>query len=61
MEVRVNQIVRGQVCGVFVVLGLFTASDDVTPMAVLKCVNPDNLSETSPGELHLTVGCLRAY
>jgi len=54
----VNQIVRGQRAGTFVILGFEFASDAVTRMATLKCINPLT-SETSPGEIRLPVDCLR--
>ena len=60
-DFAVNQIVRGHVCGVFVVLAFVVASDNGTRMAVLKAVNPNNLGEHSPGELRLPVDALRPY
>lgn len=52
---KVNQIVRGKVCGVFVILGFRNGG------AQLKEVNPANLTETAPGELFLPLDCIRLY
>ena len=53
----VNQIVRGQKCGVFVVLGFFSRSGE--RFAQLKVVNPHDHTQTAPGELCLPVSSLR--
>lgn len=55
----VNQIVRGQVCGVFVILGFHDVAG--TPCARLKEVNPNNLTQTAPGELSLPIENIREY
>ena len=56
-----NQIVRGNVCGVFVVLSY---KFDVTVkrwLYFLKAVNPANLAETAPGQLALHESDLKFY
>lgn len=49
----VNQIVKGKVTGTFVILGFRMI--DGEEYAQLKCVNPNNHSETSPGEFALPI------
>ena len=53
----VNQIVKGQKCGVFVVLGFFSRGGE--RFAQLKEVNPSDYTQTAPGELCLPVSSLR--
>ena len=55
---EVNQIVKGKVAGWFVVLG----SRDINGQQryQLKGVNPDNVNDTSPGELWLPEEALEA-
>lgn len=54
-----NQIVRGRHFGVFVVLGTRLV-DDVLRY-IVKEVNPNNLTETAPGEMQFTADMLRPY
>ncbi len=53
----INQIVKGQVCGVFVILGFRIIGENL--YAQVKCVNPNNYSETSSGEFALPVSALK--
>lgn len=46
-----GQIVKGTVCGTFVILGFRTIGGEA--YAQLKEVNPKNHSQTNPGELAL--------
>ena len=55
---NVNQIVKGIVCGTFAILGFRVISDEW--YAQLKCVNPDNHAQTSPGELALPLENIKA-
>lgn len=54
----INQIVRGQVAGTFVILGFRTIGGE--EYAQLKEVNPYNHAQTAPGELALPVSRLLA-
>jgi len=54
----VNQIVRGEKCGTFVILGFFVRSG--VRFAQLKEVNPADYTQTAPGELCLPVDKLRS-
>ena len=58
---HVNQIVKGHVCGVFVILGFrqdpAIFGDEVH--AILKEVNPADHTQTAPGELALAISELR--
>lgn len=56
---NINQIVRGKVAGVFVILGFRRVNR--VEMAVLKSVNPTNLGQVLPGELWLEVDSLKEY
>jgi hypothetical protein len=56
---RLNQIVRGKNTGVFVILDFKTIAN--IPMAILKAVNPDNLSETAPGQIALDFMSIKPY
>lgn len=56
---KTNQIVRGKVCGVFVVLGERTVGGESGYQ--LKEVNPKDHTQTAPGELFLTADALREY
>ena len=58
---NLNQIVRGRVCGVFVVLDRKFCKYVGQYQYVLKAVNPDNLSETAKGQLALHEENLVAY
>ena len=53
----VNQIVKGHVAGTFVILGFRIIGGE--EWAQLKCVNPDNHTQTAPGELALPLTALR--
>jgi len=53
---NVNQIVKGKVAGTFVILGFRMVGS--VPSAQLKAVNPNNHSETAPGELCLPLTAL---
>ena len=55
---QVNQIVKGRVCGVFVILALRTVGGEEG--AQVKAVNPANHSETNPGEFFLPFDAIRA-
>jgi hypothetical protein len=52
----VNQIVRGAVCGTFVILAFRSVGD--TELAVLKEIHPVT-QEPKHGELCLPVDCIR--
>lgn len=54
---KVNQIVKGKVVGVFVILG-FRNDLGTETHAQVKCVNPKNYSETSQGEFSLPLSAL---
>jgi len=56
---RLNQIVRGINAGVFVILDFKTIAN--IPMAILKEVNPKNLSETAPGTIALDFTAIKPY
>jgi hypothetical protein len=56
---RLNQIVRGKNAGVFVILDFKRIAD--IPMAILKAVNPENLSETTPGQIALDIASIKPY
>lgn len=55
---NVNQIVNGVVCGTFVILGFRVVGKEW--FVQLKCVNADDHTQTSPGELALPVANIRA-
>ena len=57
----INQIVRGKVAGVFILLGYRTVAGEI--LAQLMQVNPRNIQEVwaDLGELALPVDCLRNY
>lgn len=57
-EFSVNQIVRGKVCGVFVILAFRYAGD--VRMAQIKEIDPAT-QKLYPGEMCLPVDCLRPY
>lgn len=61
MTYSVNQIVRGKVCGVFVIVGTCPERDGIPAGYVVKSVNPKNLSETAPGESVYSADMLRPY
>lgn len=54
---QVNQIVKGRVFGTFVILAFRTVGGEKG--AQVKAVNPDNHSETQPGEFFLPFDALR--
>lgn len=54
---KVNQIVRGKVCGYFVVLGFKTVGGE--PVVVLKGYNPETGAKAR-GQLCLPEDCLVA-
>ena len=56
---QVNQIVRGKVAGVFVILGFRTGADG-QEWAMLKEIDP-NTQKTYPGGLSLPVDCIKQY
>lgn len=55
-----NQIVRGHVAGVFVILGFRNDLAEET-YAQLKSVNPNDHTKSYPGELALPVSVLRTF
>lgn len=55
----VNQIVRGINCGVFFILG-FTTRNNIL-FAILKEINPANLTDFASGELQLPVDAIIKY
>lgn len=55
MTYSVNQIVRGKVAGVFVIVGVKGAD------YVVKEVNPKNHAQTAPGESIYSADMLRPY
>ena len=59
-NIQINQIVKGKVCGTFVVLGFRTDLDDSEVYAQLKPVNPDNHQEHGVGEMALPVSAIEA-
>lgn len=59
MTFAVNQIVRGQNAGVFVILSFRLGADNQT-WAMLKEINPLTQA-TYPGGLSLPITALRAY
>lgn len=59
MQFSTNQIVKGKVCGVFVVLGETTVAGE--PMYVVKPVNHADLSQVGRGELCLPADSLKPY
>jgi len=56
-EFNINQIVKGKQAGVFVILG-FRHDLGNEIFAQVKCVNPKNFAETSPGEFALPLTAL---
>ncbi len=52
----VNQIVKGRV-GTFVILGFKVIGDE--DHAIVKEVNPDDYTQTNPGQLAVPVSVLR--
>ncbi len=60
-QFALNQIVRGNVCGVFVVLD--RKFDELANrwLYILKSVNPANLAETAPGQIALHEDNLKSY
>ena len=59
MEIQINQIVKGQFAGTFIVLGFRNDIGNET-YAQLKEVNPNNYSQVSPGELSLPLSRLKS-
>jgi hypothetical protein len=55
----INQIVRGKVAGVFVVVGKGFVMGALHYS--VKAVNPDNLAETAPGEMLFSEDMLKPY
>ena len=55
---QVNQIVKGNVCGVFVILAFRTVGGEEGVQ--VKAVNPDNHAETKPGEFFLPLDAIKA-
>jgi len=53
---KINQIVKGQVCGTFVILGF--RNIDGEEYAQLKAINPDT-HKPKKGELALPIDALR--
>lgn len=54
---NINQLVMAKGNSVFVIIGFRIIDNE--ECAQLKCVNPDNYAETSPGEFALPVSTLR--
>lgn len=54
---QVNQIVKGQHAGTFVILALRTIDGEAG--AQVKEVNPNDHSQTAPGELWLPLSALK--
>ena len=55
----VNEIVRGKVAGVFVVLGFRVIAGE--QLVQVKPVNPNNLAQAGAGEMALSADALRKY
>ena len=58
MNFQVNQIVKGKVCGVFIILGFRFINEEL--YAQLKCYDPKSGS-TSYGELSLPVSAIENF
>jgi len=58
-DFQVNQIVRGKVAGVFVILGFRVLGGE--DYAQLKSVNPNDHTKTQPGELALPLTAIESY
>jgi hypothetical protein len=56
-DFSINQIVKGRVCGTFVILGFRSAGRE--QLVILKEVNPEDYTQVNPGELHMTVDVIR--
>ena len=61
MTYSINQIVRGKVAGVFVIVGTHPERPGIPAGYAVRAVNPANLSETAPGEMLFTADMLRPY
>lgn len=59
MEARTNQIVCGQVSGVFVILGARTVGGEIGYQ--VKAVDPKDHTKTAPGEMFLPASAIREY
>ena len=57
-EFEVNQIVKGQVCGTFIIVGFETIAGE--SLARLKAVNPNDHAQTAPGGLCLPLDAIEA-
>ena len=57
IKMKINQIVKGEVCGTFVILGF--RNIDGQEYAQVKAVNPNDHTQTAKGELALPVESLR--
>ena len=56
---QVNQIVKGNVCGTFVILGFRTVGGEEGVQ--VKAVNPVNHAETKPGEFFLPLDAIKPF
>jgi hypothetical protein len=54
----INQIVKGKVAGLFIILGFRTIAGEA--VAVLKAMNPANHNEFAPGEVTLPLDAIIA-
>ena len=54
----INQIVKGKVAGLFIILGFRTIAGE--EVADLKEMNPANHNEFAPGEVTLPLDCIVA-
>jgi hypothetical protein len=54
----INQIVKGKVAGLFIILGFRTIAGE--SMADLKAINPVNHNEFAPGEVTLPLDAIIA-
>ena len=57
-EYTTNQIVKGKVAGMFVILGFRMIGGE--EYAQLKEVNPNNHAQTAPGEIALPLNAIEA-
>lgn len=58
-QFSINQIVKGKVCGVFVILGFHKAG--YVDYVILKEVNPCNHAEHGVGEIRLPIDVIEPY